>query len=54
MPLMVGSAATSAPVGTMAEAGVVRIEIAGVVLDVAPDCSPDRALALAAALKKVL
>ncbi len=38
----------------MTQAGVVRIEIAGAVLHVAPDCSPDRVAALAAALKRVL
>jgi len=37
-----------------ADAGVVKIEIAGVVLHVASDCSPERAAALAAALKRVL
>ena len=54
VPLMVGSAAMSAPVGTMAEAGVIKIEISGVVLHVSSECSPDRAAALAAALKRVL
>jgi transposase len=34
--------------------GVIRVEIAGAVLHVAPDCNPDRAAALAAALKRVL
>ena len=54
VPLMVEPAATPAPVGPMTQAGVVKIEIAGVMLHVAPDCSPDRAAALAAALKRVL
>lgn len=36
------------------DVGVIRIEIAGAVLHVAPDCSPDRAAALAAALQRVL
>ena len=34
--------------------GVVKIEIAGAVLHVASDCSPERAAALAAALKRAL
>ena len=54
VPLMVELAAAPAPVGPMTQAGVVRIEITGAVLHVAPDCSPDRAAALAAALKRVL
>ena len=54
VPLMMEPAAVPAPVGTMTESGVVRIEIAGAVLHVAPDCSADRAAALAAALKRVL
>jgi len=37
-----------------ADTGVIRVEICGVVLHVMPDCSPDRAAALAAALRKVL
>ena len=54
VPLMVEPAAAPALVGTMPQAGVVKIEIAGAVLHVAPDCSPDRAAALAAALKRAL
>jgi len=54
VPLMVEPAAASAADGPMTQAGVVRIEISGAVLHVAPDCSPDRAAALAAALKRVL
>ena len=54
VPLMVEPAAASAADGTIMQSGVVRIEIAGAVLHVAPDCSPDRAAALAAALKRVL
>ena len=37
-----------------ADTGVIRVEICGAVLHVMPDCSPDRAAALAAALRKVL
>lgn len=51
VPLMVEPAATPS---LMTQAGVVKIEIAGAVLHVAADCSPDRAAALAAALKRVL
>ena len=52
--MMVEPATASVPVGSIAEAGVIKIEISGAVLHVASDCSPDRAAALAAALKKVL
>ena len=54
VPLMVELAAAPAPFGTMPQAGVVKIEIAGAVLHVASDCSPDRAAALVSALKRVL
>lgn len=37
-----------------ADTGVIRVEICGAVLHVAPNCSPERAAALAAALRKVL
>jgi len=40
----------AAPAGT----GVIRVEICGAVLHVAPDCSPERVAALAAALRKAL
>lgn len=42
--------AAAAPVDT----GVIRVEICGTVLHVAPNCSPERAAALAAALRKAL
>jgi len=48
------AAAASVSAGPTAEAGVIKIEISGAVLHVASDCSPDRAAALAAALKRVL
>jgi len=54
VPLMVELAPASAPVGTMAETGVIKIEIAGAVLHVASDCSVNRVAALASALKRVL
>lgn len=36
------------------DTGVIRVEICGAVLHVAPDCSPERAAAVVAALRKVL
>ena len=54
VPLVVEPAAAPAPVGPMTRAGAVKIEISGVVLHVAPDCSPDHAAALVAALKRAL
>lgn len=54
VPLMLEPVAVPGPEVAMAESGMVRIEIAGVVLHVASDCSPERAAALAAALKRVL
>lgn len=44
------AAAAAASIDT----GVIRVEICGAVLHVAPDCSPERAAALVAALRKVL
>ncbi|MFT4015138.1 MAG: transposase [Paracoccus sp. (in: a-proteobacteria)] len=43
-----------ADIAASAGTGVIRVEICGAVLHVTPDCSPDRAAALAAALRKVL
>ena len=40
--------------GAVGGTGVIRVEISGTVLHVAPDCSPERAAALVAALRKVL
>ena len=54
VPLMVEPMALPRPVVATSEAGEVKIEIAGAVLHVASDCSPERAAALAAALKRVL
>ena len=51
VPLMVEPMALPEPV---MDGGVVKIEIAGAVLHVASDCSPVRAAALAAALKRAL
>jgi len=38
----------------LSNTAVIRVEICGAVLHVTPDCSPERAAALAAALRKVL
>lgn len=54
VPLMVEPVAVPEPVVAMTEAGMVKIEIAGAVLHVRSDCSPERAAALAAALKRAL
>ena len=50
VPLMLEPMALHRPVVATSEAGVVRIEIGGAVLDVASDCSPECAAALAATL----
>ena len=52
--LMLELVAEPEPVVAIVESGVVKIEIAGAVLHVTSDCSPDRVAALAAALKKAL
>ena len=44
----------SAAAAASADTGVIRVEICGAVLHVSPDCSPERAAALAAALRKAL
>ena len=54
VPLVVEPVTVSGPVIAKTDSAVIRIEICGAVLHVAPDCSPDRAAALAAALKRVL
>ena len=53
VPLVVDPVASPGPVNAKTDTAVIRIEISGAVLHVAPDCSPDRAAALAA-LKRVL
>jgi transposase len=52
VPLVIESLADAA--AASADTGVIRVEICGAVLHVAPDCSPERAAALVAALRKVL
>ena len=54
VPLVVEPMASAVPAGTGADAAGIEIEIAGAVLHVAAECSPDRAAALVAALKRVL
>jgi transposase len=54
VPLVVEQVTVPGPVIVKTDTGVIRVEIAGAVLHVASDCNPDRAAALAAALKRVL
>jgi transposase len=52
VPLVIEPMADAA--AAPADTGVIRVEICGAVLHVSPDCSPERAAALVAALRKVL
>ena len=52
VPLVIEPLADAA--AASAGTGVIRVEICGAVLHVAPDCSPERVAALAAALRKAL
>jgi len=54
VPLMLEPIAVPEPVVATVGNGVVKIEIAGAVLHVPSDCSPERAAAMAAALKRAL
>jgi transposase len=56
VPLVLEPAPATVPAsdGSAAADGEIRVEISGVVLHVGADCSPDRAAALAAALKRAL
>ena len=54
VPLVVEQVTVPGPVIVKTDTGVIRVEIAGAVLHIAPDCNPDRAAALAAALKRAL
>ena len=54
VPLVVEQETSPGPFIAQTDTTVIRIEIGGVVLHVAPDCNPDRAAALAAALKRAL
>ena len=52
VPLVIEALADAA--AASADTGVIRVEICGAVLHVAPDCSPERVAALAAAFRKAL
>jgi transposase len=54
VPLVIEPLADVAATAASADTGVIRVEICGAVLHVTPECSPERAAALAAALRKVL
>jgi transposase len=54
VPLVIEPLADVAAAATSADTGVIRVEICGAVLHVSSDCSPERAAAMAAALRKVL
>ncbi|SEM33505.1 transposase [Roseovarius azorensis] len=54
VPLVIEPSVDAAAATASADADVIKVEICGAVLHVTPDCSPDRAAALVAALRKVL
>ncbi|WP_112312919.1 IS66-like element accessory protein TnpA [Pseudogemmobacter bohemicus] len=54
VPLVIESLADAATAAVSTDTGVIRVEICGAVLHVTPDCSPERAAALVAAVRKVL
>ena len=54
VPLVIEPLADAAAAAASADTGVIRVEICGAVLHVAPDCSPERVAALAVALRKAL
>ena len=54
VPILGDPVASPGPVIEKTDTAVIRVEIGGAVLHVTPDCNPDRAAALAAALKRVL
>lgn len=54
VPLVNEPSASDTAAAAATETAVIKIEICGAVLHVAPDCSPDRAAALVAALRKAL
>lgn len=56
VPLVIAPSApdTAAAAAALSDTAVIKVEICGAVLHVTPDCSPERAAALAAALRKVL
>lgn len=54
VPLVIEPSISDTAAAAMGGTGVIRVEICGAVLHVAPDCSPERVAALAAALRKAL
>ena len=54
VPLVIEPLADVVAAAASIDTGVIRVEICGTVLHVAPNCSPERAAALVAALRKVL
>ena len=54
VPLVIEPLADVVAATTSVDTGVIRVDICGAVLHVAPDCSPERVAALAAALRKAL
>ena len=54
VPLVIEPSISDTAAAAVGGTGVIRVEICGAVLHVAPDCSPERVAALAAALRKAL
>lgn len=54
VPLVIEPLAPDTAAAAPADTAVIKVEICGAVLHVTPDCSPERAAALASALRKVL
>ena len=54
VPLVIEPSISDTAAAAVGGTGVIRVEICGAVLHVSPDCSPERAAALMAALRKVL
>lgn len=54
VPLVIERSVADTASAASADTGVIKVEICGAVLHVTPDCSPDRAAALVAALRKAL
>lgn len=54
VPLVIERSVADTASAASADTGVIKVEICGAVLHVTPGCSPDRAAALVAALRKAL
>ena len=54
VPLVIERSVADTACAASADTGMIKVEICGAVLHVTPDCSPDRAAALVAALRKAL